>query len=215
MKILTPRNNKDYYDYLTGIYGIDPKVVYDRRQFTVLARLDTPFFSKNATEKDTPKKEIRTQKWIGRHWVWANEYVATTLHCMLEVGLKWYFFEVERYLDNLSNVCLDWKIVETKEIAKSQRLGISPMTFYKAYKNYSLPWLNAKVDIRVDKSDAISNPILDGTPITSLIQPQEIYLCLSAYISSQNEADFTDSRTDEQKAESAGFDRKTSFRNIK
>ncbi|MDO5396179.1 MAG: hypothetical protein Q4F07_09500 [Bacteroidales bacterium] len=99
-------------------------VVYDRRQFTVLARLDTPFFNKTASEKDTPKKEIRTQKWIGRHWTWVNEYVATTLYCMLEVGLKWYFFEVERYLDNLSNVCLDWKIVRFKEISKSQRLGI-------------------------------------------------------------------------------------------
>lgn len=214
MKILTPRNNKDYYDYLTGIYGMDPMVVYDRRQFTVLARLDTPFFSKNATEKDTPKKEIRTQKWIGRHWVWANEYVATKLHCMLEVGLKWYFFEVERYLDS-SRLCLDWKIIQTKEISKSQRLGSSPMTFFKAYKEYSLPWLSEKIDIRVDKSDAISNPILDGTPITSLIPPQEIYLRLNAYLSSLNDVDFIDSRTDEQKAESAGFDRKTSFRNIK
>ncbi len=215
MKILTPRNNKDYYDYLTGIYGMDPMVVYDRRQFTVLARLDTPFFNKTATEKDTQKEEIRTQKWIDRHWIWVNEYVATTLYCMLEVGLKWYFFEVERYLDNLSNVCLDWKIIQSKEISKSQHLGISPMTFFKAYKNYSLPWLSEKIDIRVDKSDAISNPILDETPITSLISPQEIYLCLSAYLSSLKDVDVTDSRTDEQKAESAGFDRKTSFRNIK
>lgn len=215
MKILTPRNNKDYYDYLTGIYGMDPMVVYDRRQFTVLARLDAPFFSKTATEKDTPKEEIRTRKWIGRHWIWVNECVATTLYCMLEVGLKWYFFEVERYLDNLSNVCLDWKIVRFKEISKSKRLGISPMTFFKAYKDYSLPWLSEKIDIRVDKSDAIANPILDGTPITSLIPPNEIYLCLSAYLSSLKDVDVTDSRADEQKAESAGFDRKTSFRNIK
>lgn len=64
-------------------------------------------------------------------------------------------------------------------------------------------------------ADAIPNPILDGTPITSLIPPREIYLCLSAYISSQNEVDITDTRTDEQKAESARFDRKTSFRKIK
>lgn len=57
MKILTPRNNKDYYDYLTGIYGIDEKVVYDRRQFTTLARLDSPFFSYSRVEKDAPKKK--------------------------------------------------------------------------------------------------------------------------------------------------------------
>ena len=45
MKILTPRNNKDYYDYLTGIYGIDEKVVFDRRRFTIISRLDLPIFS--------------------------------------------------------------------------------------------------------------------------------------------------------------------------
>ena len=34
MKILSPRNNKDYYDYLTGIYGMDEKAVFDRRKKT-------------------------------------------------------------------------------------------------------------------------------------------------------------------------------------
>ena len=59
MKILTSRNNKDYYDYLTGIYGIDDKVVYDRREFTILANSDSLFFNHTILEKDTPKKDIR------------------------------------------------------------------------------------------------------------------------------------------------------------
>ena len=63
--------------------------------------------------------------------------------------------------------------------------------------------------------DAIYNPILRGTPIASLIPPQDIYLDLSAYISSLNDIEVVDTRSDAQKAESAGFDRKTSFRNIK
>lgn len=29
MKIID--NKKDYYDYVSGVYGIDPYVVYDRR----------------------------------------------------------------------------------------------------------------------------------------------------------------------------------------
>ena len=33
MKILS--KHKDYYDYLTGIHGIDPVLVYDRRLFPV------------------------------------------------------------------------------------------------------------------------------------------------------------------------------------
>ena len=42
MKILTPRNNKDYYDYLTGIYGIDEKVVYDRRH--IIGKTKSTFY---------------------------------------------------------------------------------------------------------------------------------------------------------------------------
>lgn len=56
MKILTSRKNKDYYDYLTGIYGIDEKVVFDRRQFTVLTSLDSPFFNYQRNERDKQKR---------------------------------------------------------------------------------------------------------------------------------------------------------------
>lgn len=214
MKILTSRNNKDYYDYLSGIYGIDEKVVYDRRRYTVLASVDSPFFSYIATEKDLPKKEIRKREWIGRHIQWVTKYVALELHCMLEVGLKWYFFRVERYLDESSEVCIDWEIYKVKIITKAQRLSDEPMTFYKAYVTYHW-WTDDNFDVKVDKTDSIPNPILMGTPITTLISAQELYDELCAYISSLNDIEITDCRTDVQKAESAGFDRKTSFRNVK
>lgn len=214
MKILTSRNNKDYYDYLAGIYGIDDRVVYDRRKFTILSNTDLTFFKYAILAKDAPKKEMRTRKWIGRHWKWVTEYRATELYCMLEVGLKWYFFQVDRYLDEASNVCLDWKIITIKEITKDKRVGIAPMTFFKAFETYSW-WTDATLDLKVDKSDAIPNPIIQGTPIASLIPAQEIYNLLYAYLSSLNDVELIDNRTDIEKAESAGFDRRTSFRNIK
>lgn len=214
MKILTPRNNKDYYDYLTGIYGIDEKVVYDRREFTILANSDSLFFNRTIHEKDTPKKEIRTRKWVGRHWKWETEYRVTELYCMLEVGLKWYFFHVDRYLNDASRVCLDWKIITTKEITKDKRVGIAPMTFFNAFETYSW-WTDVKLDLKVDKSDAFPNPIIQGTSIASLIPAPEIYNSLYAYLSSLNDVEIIDKRTDLEKAESAGFDRRTSFRNIK
>lgn len=51
--------------------------------------------------------------------------------------------------------------------------------------------------------------------ITTLIPPQELYQELRNYISSLIDIEVTDRSTDIQKAESAGFDRRTSFRNIK
>ena len=88
------------------------------------------------------------------------------------------------------------------------------MTFIMSYKDYSSR-LRDTLNIEYDAKDCLPNPILIGTPIVSLIPPQDIYNELSTYISSLNETEIVDTRTDVQKAESAGFDRKTSFRNIK
>ena len=213
MKILTPRKNKDYYDYLAGIYGIDEKVVYDRRQFTVLKNLDTPFFNYNPLEADRAKIEDYYLEWNGGKYQWVTKYIGVIHKCMLEVGLKWYFLEAERFLDTSSKVCIDWKLVKTMDITKAQHLGTTPMTFFKTYSDYS-SIKREILDIRVDENNTISNPILNGTPITSIISPQDLYNDLSAYISSLNDKEFVDNRTDIQKAESAGFDRKISFRNI-
>ncbi len=155
------------------------------------------------------------------------EYEGAKFECLLEVGLRWYFFEVERYLDNNSKLCVDWTLTKQTEISKHQRVGSSPMTFFTSYRSYHrLHKRNRPVrrvsnpedwyeDVKADKDCSISNPILNGTPITSFIPAEEVYKCLYAYISSLNDVEIIDNRTDIQKAESAGFDSKTSFRNIK
>ncbi len=40
MKIID--KNKDYYDFLMGVYGQDPKAVYDRRGSAILHKDRTP-----------------------------------------------------------------------------------------------------------------------------------------------------------------------------
>lgn len=219
MKILSPRNNKDYYDYLTGIYGMDEKIVFDRRKFTILSRLNLPLFTSELLEQDAPKKEKPSWQWKNKR---VPEYEGTKFKCLLEIGLKWFFFEVERYLDTDSRVCIDWKLIKEKEITKRQRVGTSPITFFTSYHSYGYyGWnIGLTVDeryhkIEVNDEDTFVNPILSGTPIPSFIKAEEIYNLLSSYISSLNDIEVIDTRSDVQKAESAGFDRKTSFRNIK
>ena len=217
MKILTPRNNKDYYDYLTGIYGMDEKIVFDRRKFTILSRLDHPILSYDMLEKDAPKRKVYP-------WLWKDkqvpEYEGIKFHCLLEVGLKWFFFEVERYLDNESRLCIDWKLVKEKEISKRQRVGKSPISFFKSYASYGYYGWNIGLTeneryhkIEVKEEDTVSNPILTGTPIPSIIRAEEIYNLLYTYIASLNDKEIVDTRSDIQKTEAAWFDRKTSFRN--
>ena len=98
----------------------------------------------------------------------------------------------------------------------------SPITFFTSYCSYGYYRRNIGLsederyhNIEVDDKDTITNPILSGTPIPAFIKAEEIYILLSTYISSLNDIEIVDTRSDIQKAESAGFDRKTSFRNIK
>lgn len=80
MKILTPRNNKDYYDYLSGIFGIDEKIVFDLQKFTIISRLDLPIFSYKPLEKDAPKKEKPSRQWRDKK---VTEYECAKFECLL------------------------------------------------------------------------------------------------------------------------------------
>ena len=59
------------------------------------------------------------------------------------------------------------------------------------------------------------NPILDGTWIPSLISAEEVWNNITDYLLSIKEPPIIDNRTDIQHLESHGFDKKTSFRNVK
>lgn len=61
----------------------------------------------------------------------------------------------------------------------------------------------------------VENPILSGTFIPKLVSPTDIWQNLYEYLSSLRDKPFIDTRSDVQKLESAGFDKKTSFRNVK
>lgn len=212
MKIITQRGNKDYYDYLVGIYGEDEKVVYDRRQYNVLSGSDSIAFNANKLPKDRKKQKITDYKWHLRHIHKIEHYVGQRYRCLLEVGTVHYFLMFERYLSD-DVVMIDWTILEKRE--EQKHYGAAPMSFFLGeevgYYHRHTP--RDKFDFK--RADVISNPILKGTFIASSIPAEEIFKALYAYLSSLNDKDIIDNRTDIQKAESAGFDRKTSFRNVK
>lgn len=131
----------------------------------------------------------------------------------MEVGLIWIIFKVERYLDENGKVNTDWNIQEKITIDKSLHKGNTAMTFFPDLQIYS--YLRKPSEYKVNLEEAIQNPILKGTPIASMVPADEIYKGIYSYLSVLNDKEIIDDRTDIQKAEAAGFDRKTSFRNIK
>ena len=179
MKIID--NKKDYYDYLSGVYGIDNLIVYDRRG-------SVPINPDCISLKGA-------------------EY-----YFILEVGNTHYRFEVERWLDEKQPECLhvETTLLDTIKDVK-QRYSTAPICIVTCRAQY---WWYHEVRWE-DTKGRIENPILANTFIPKLIPPDEIWQALYDYLSSLKDTPITDSRTDEQKLESAGFDKKTSFRNVK
>ena len=227
MKIID--NKKDYYDYLAGIYGVDDLVVYDRRGSVVLESEKALFQGMEVYFRQKPiyldKPLIEKQYWklksivkqreaeaakhrLGKTWAEGDIY-----HFVLEVGYTHYRFEVERWLDdnNSESVHVEYRLINTlKNVHK--RCSDVPMCVIPCNAQYSR-WSHEE---RWDElKGRVDNPILAGTFVPGVIPPTDIWHALYEYLSSLRDKLFTDTRSDIQKLESAGFDKKTSFRNIK
>ena len=60
----------------------------------------------------------------------------------------------------------------------------------------------------------VENPILSGSPLAGLLPAEKIWTDIYDYLLKKTEPDTTDRRDDLQKIADAGFDKKTSFRNM-
>jgi hypothetical protein len=225
MKIIDSK--KDYYDYLQGVIGTDEKVVYDRRGSTILGssryyNFDWPsgydlYFCKKPFKCDGPKtkksqwQSCKYKNRIGRRvWSWKSREKyseeGSIYDIYLEIGYHRFILEVERYLDDNGNVILEPYIADVKEIKKEEKKSTAPLYICQySHERYG----------SLRESNKIENPILKDTWIPGLISANDMWNMLYEYISSLNDKEFTDSRTNEQHIESAGFDKKISFRHRK
>lgn len=201
MKIID--NKKDYYDYLMGVYGIDDKVVFDRRGSKVLSKSEIGEF-----------EDKGVYKWVCRIYLKIGDYVYLFLR--KSVDDCWYmpdvakfgFFEVrcqpnpmpysvcEINIPNESPIVMVYEVASTTNKGRERFDGI--IHFGDTFKR------------------TIDNPILSQFSfVKKFIKPEEIWERLYDYISKRNEPVIVDNRNDIQHLESAGFDKRTSFRNIK
>lgn len=210
MKIISG-GKKDYYDYLSGIYGIDEDIVYDRRNSNAIkpgSSMDE-FFFKNKRGFDEKKKVKKGLHLIDGKYIFTSIETGNKIFCLLEVGFNHYIFMVERHLDEFDNIHLDYSLIEKKEVKEkksNEPITLMPIVGYINESGHF--YINEYRDYwRID------NPILKETWITSLISADEIYHDVYDYLIKLREPDIVDSRNDIQKLESFGFDKKTSFRN--
>lgn len=204
MKIID--NKKDYYDYLAGIWGIDEKIVYDRRGSETLNNIFyTPTYARVLSKstkltytlvigniayevayfKEKPNPKYYRWETERKNWKPRNIEDETT-------GAGWYY---------------DEHPIKNRKYDDIMYLVVSDYTVNSGYRRY---YTNS------GEHYTFRNPILrDFNVITAVFNPQFIWDALYTYISSLKDKDIIDSRTDVQKLESHGFDKKISFRNVK
>jgi hypothetical protein len=213
MKILGRRGEKDFYDYLQNLYGIDELVVYDRRKsfpidlssFYIGYGLDMIF--KKHKEFDDIKRKL-----VKGYGMKKSVLEGRFFYFVVESGYYHYFFKVERYLDDNDKVILEPQLIEKKKISKKQKLSECPLSICTdvIYTRY-----RGEVSVRRNSRNVVENPILKNTYIPKFIDAKEMWNNLYEYISSLRDKEFEDTRTNDQHIESHGFDKKISFRHRK
>ena len=225
-------NKKDYYDYLSGVYGIDELIVFDRRGSkllnapgilqsgleecfsTTILPDDKPMEAKQIWKLKSVRNRSEVEK-AKKTFYHKTRLEGRVFHYVLEVGWNRYCFEVERWIDTKNDsLCMDNRLIRTEHEVKDRisdsPIAVAPCSLYFGICTGEVEWDRRKVDV----AKQVVNPILCETYIPKVIPPDEMWKTIYEFLSSQKEKPIIDSRSDIQKLESAGFDKNTSFRNV-
>ena len=197
--------NKDYYDHYSNIYGVDKKVVFDRRG------------SVRITDSDIVSLAMSKYTRI------FSRYLEREFYVVLEVGET-------QYLLQLNDVKLKLRSDTNIEVNDYQLQIVRVFDDHKHYYESAISlcgvdinWLYRHVDVSRWQSSLYSDlirhtykhinlPIIGQTKLTKLIDGDTVWKLLQTYLSNLNTVTRNDTQTDIQKLESHGFDKKFSFR---
>lgn len=206
MKIID--NKKDYYDYVSGVNGIDNDVVFDRRgSFAINDTTENGFIKLwFHSERFDGDKDTRS---ISRY---AKRAATDEYNFIVEAGYMQYCVNIKRIKNEETGIdTLQPTLVKRRRV--KEKVGNTPLALIPC--RYYFSWSNNKKDEfypAYDTSWYIDNPILANTYIPKLIPAEEIWNELYNYLINVKDKPIEDKRSDVEKAESHGFDKKTSFR---
>ncbi len=206
---------RDYYDYLIGIYGRDEKKVFKRKN-TITAN-DIKWLT---PKSKYPKDKKLQEKYHVTQMVLEKKENSVEIHLnnkkykleQVHKGIwkQHKYYKYDHYLTRLiSNIdtkdedkFIDW--IPTTYNAKHREPVLISYTEYE-YTENALFCLNK-----------IKTPILETFGFYNILSAQDVYVEIDAFLGwLHDNPQPEDNRTDIQKLESKGFDKKTSFRNIK
>jgi len=181
---------KDYYDYLSGIYGIDNKLILDRRTNT-----NSPYLSD-----------------IGVNRLYIAGYIVEFLY----IKHKFYYGEsLKQFYKSKRNYLTSkhWKRDYDKSIYITQ--GINKWIYTEPIKDKDNINIKEDCPILIDTIFGLKKyPILSKFNLASFIVPKVIYRWLEEYLSARitDKETHLDTRNDINKLQDKGFNKKYSFR---
>ncbi len=183
MKIIS--KYKDYYDYLSGIWGEDPKIILDRRKHQ-----QYEFFNNE------------------------DDKIGSIFLCGYQIDFvykKGKFI----YLDELKDYYKVYRHYFSKDSIQKVHVGnysYALTEIIKDEKQYNIKE-NCPILLRIYSNDFFHYPKLQDLDFIKVMKPEDIYLKLSEYLSPKEV--INNNQTDIEKLITHGFDKKISFRNIK
>jgi len=212
MKIIS--KFKDYYDHLAGIYGVDDKLILDRREFVSL-----PDFTSDQSIKLFICDYVLEGMFKLNKFYWGEQLrdIAVDVDSFKN---KW---QLESWSKYKGHPYVVWIREVNDDINRRfihvSKYRYSPM-FTQLYKddNKTNTVNNCPILLKDNliKDKLIKYPPLKSFPgIQTVLPPHRIYLMLSEWLSSKLNVNPPNNQKDKEKIVSHGFDIKSSFRNIK
>lgn len=206
MKIIS--KFKDYYDYLQGIYGIDDKLILDRTSF-----YRTPYPTNRVINIHVCGYEYEGVCIDGKYyWEKDIEAVAIKDGNKHKFSRIYYTREYSHYyvlLDKFNNKVTSVLRERVKSVVNDKLncpiviKGGDLSVTYKHHTNYNYPITH----------NFSKFPILTDYNFNRVIGAEDLWIQLSNWLS--RSVNIPNNQTNNEKIISAGFDLKTSFRNVK
>jgi hypothetical protein len=204
MKIIS--KYKDYYDYLVGIYGVDEKIVLDRTEFEI-----ANFYSPTIITFYIAGKCVDGY-WDGKMFYFGED-------------LKQFCKDQQKDTKNYPKWKLRWMnfgkdpnsvVVYNDSWGRKQRTAYPDLRVDETKTNEKhncAIMCTSSINISTASSGFFRYPKLEDLGIITILPPHEIYMMLSEWLAPKDKT--VDTLSNLEKIVAAGFDKKTSFRNIK
>ena len=195
---------KDFYDYLVGKWGQDDKIVYVREGERLV---------NNNVYKASIADESCLQYWGDTKLYERIKISNKRKHTGTEIVVLWVGDECFKHVVTVSYDENDKLVSQWVKVEKSKYMFID-FSGLKRESEAPVVW-EVRSDFRFRLLERVENPNLTGTKYASMLDPEKVWLAIYSYISRNYEKKIVDNRTNDEKIECNGFDKKTSFRNVK